>query len=88
MMPNRMLVKFKTNLGTNDAARFSLDHRECLGGASVDVPQSIGEALCKLGFATDETPAVPVTLKAVPVVDVVDVKEPELKAVEPAAKKK
>ena len=88
MSQNRMLVKFRTNLGSNDAARFGLDHRECLGGASVDVPQSTGEALCKLGFATDETPAVPVTLKAVPVTDVSEAKEPELKAAEPVAKKK
>lgn len=45
-----MKVVFRTNLGTVDANRLSLDHTKCLAGKSVDVNKDVAEELLKLGI--------------------------------------
>lgn len=46
-----MTVVFKTNLGSMDAKKFGLDHKECVQGATVDVSEDAATALKDAGIA-------------------------------------
>jgi hypothetical protein len=46
-----MFVRFRVNLGSIDAAKLKLDHKQCQLGAEVDVPDAAAEWLCKKGIA-------------------------------------
>ena len=70
-----MLVRFKTNLGRNDAAPLGLDFTQCTKGAELDVSDKAGEWLVKRGIA-----------EAVPVVKAIS-PPPEITAPAPLAAK-
>ncbi len=46
-----MKVRFRTNLGSRDAAQFELDHTKCTAGAEVSVSNKVGEELDRRGIA-------------------------------------
>lgn len=61
-----MLVRFKLNLGANDANVLKLDFKECKCGAEVDVAASVGEVLVSHGWAeVVQAEAAPEKVKAV-----------------------
>jgi hypothetical protein len=76
-----MLVRFKVNLGSRDAAQFNLDWSTCLGGHELEVEKSAGEWLVSNGIADAvvRTTARQPELKAVP---------PEAETVEAKPKRK
>ena len=46
-----MKVRFRTNLGSIDAANLGLDHRECQYGKVVAVSDAVGKVLTDRGIA-------------------------------------
>lgn len=46
-----MKVKMRVNLGSADAAKLKLDHKECTEGMTVDVSDATAEVLVRRGFA-------------------------------------
>lgn len=52
-----MLVQFRVNLGSVDAARLELDHKQCLEGSTVTASNFSGRWLVERGIAADVTPA-------------------------------
>jgi hypothetical protein len=51
-----MKVKFRTNLGSNDADRLRLDFKQCCEGMACEVDSPVGEKLVSSGVAVDVTP--------------------------------
>lgn len=71
-----MKVRFTTNLGSQDAAKLGVDHRECTAGSVLDVGEGFTSVLEKMGLGSavelvpaPEPAAKPVDLKAVPAVE-------------------
>jgi hypothetical protein len=67
-----MRVKFVVNLGSKDAVKLGLDHRQCVVDAIVEVSDEAGKALCAVGVATQQAepaapPKPPEVVKPVPV---------------------
>lgn len=54
-----MIVKFRVNLGSIDAAQVQLDYRQCQQGMELEVESSVGEWLSKRGIAEAVLRAVP-----------------------------
>jgi len=59
-----MRLRFRTNLGSQDAQHFGVDHTKCTIGATGTFDEKTAEGLIKLGVAEedkgeakDETPA-------------------------------
>lgn len=52
-----MLVQFRVNLGSVDAAKLDLDHKQCLEGSTVTASEIAGRWLVERGIAADVTPA-------------------------------
>lgn len=46
-----MRVRFRTNLGSRDAAKWGVDFRQCTAGAEVDMDDAAAEWLAKSGIA-------------------------------------
>lgn len=68
-------VRFRTNLGSIDAAKFGLDFRKCTIDAEAEVGETAAEALSKSGVVELLTTGKPAEMRAVPAADsVVDTK--------------
>jgi hypothetical protein len=61
-----MFVKFKTNLGANDARRAKLKFEQCVKGAEVECNDESGKWLVAKGMAEVVAVAKPAALQAVP----------------------
>ena len=59
-----MKVKFRTTLGSRDAAQLHIDPAPCVVGAEVDVSQAAAEVLAARGIVEPLTQ--PKAIKAVP----------------------
>lgn len=78
-----MLVKFTTNVGSNDAASFGLDFSKCCEGMTLEVTDAIGERLIVRRLAVQaEIRAVPpaAAIAAVPLEGSVEKATEDLKA--------
>ena len=82
-----MQVKFRTNLGSQDAHSLGLDFKRCCEGMTLEVDQREGEKLVKSGVAIDVTPPAPKaeTPKAEPKPEPVSEDKPTPKVHQPAA---
>lgn len=61
-----MIVKFKTNLGANDARRANLKFEQCQKGAEVECSDESGKWLVAKGMAEVVAVAKPAAIQAVP----------------------
>lgn len=76
-----MQVRFKVNLGSNDANRLGLKFSECTAGQECTVPDETGDRLVKSGIALQVAEKAPEKIKAIPAVaSISKAAEPEIVA--------
>jgi hypothetical protein len=62
-----MIVKFKVNLGSVDAARLKLDFKKCMTGMEVECSDEVGGRLVARGIAAEVVGiSKPAAIQAVP----------------------